>query len=148
MPCRYRCGCRRSRWGCGSSVPVPLIYLEEERSFGGRLDSACYRLNHYREVLGATQHGLQRRRCGVVAPQGVGQRGWRMEDRGWRGLGKNKPRTVFRGYVNSDLEFSLLVISLRHSPRMPETVPSDQACPPGASLEQHARPCARRGQGL
>jgi dolichol-phosphate mannosyltransferase len=31
--------------------PVPLIYLEEERSFGGALDNAEYRLTHYREVL-------------------------------------------------------------------------------------------------
>jgi dolichol-phosphate mannosyltransferase len=31
--------------------PVPLIYLEEERSFGGALDNAQYRLKHYREVL-------------------------------------------------------------------------------------------------
>ncbi len=31
--------------------PVPLIYLEEERSFGGALDNARYRLKHYREVL-------------------------------------------------------------------------------------------------
>lgn len=32
-------------------LPVPLIYLEEERSFGGALDDAQYRLAHYREVL-------------------------------------------------------------------------------------------------
>lgn len=31
--------------------PVPLIYLEEERSFGGALDNAQYRLAHYRDVL-------------------------------------------------------------------------------------------------
>lgn len=31
--------------------PVPLIYLEEKRSFGGSLDNANYRLAHYREVL-------------------------------------------------------------------------------------------------
>jgi glycosyltransferase involved in cell wall biosynthesis len=31
--------------------PVPLIYLEEERSFGGALDNATYRLAHYRDVL-------------------------------------------------------------------------------------------------
>ena len=31
--------------------PVPLIYLEEERSFGGALDNAQYRLAHYRNVL-------------------------------------------------------------------------------------------------
>jgi dolichol-phosphate mannosyltransferase len=31
--------------------PVPLIYLEEERSFGGALDSAPRRLAYYRHVL-------------------------------------------------------------------------------------------------
>jgi glycosyltransferase involved in cell wall biosynthesis len=31
--------------------PVPLIYLEEERSFGGSLDQAERRLAYYREVL-------------------------------------------------------------------------------------------------
>jgi dolichol-phosphate mannosyltransferase len=32
-------------------VPVPLIYLEEERSFGGALDAADTRLDYYREVI-------------------------------------------------------------------------------------------------
>lgn len=32
-------------------VPVPLIYLEEERSFGGSLDDGQTRLNYYYEVL-------------------------------------------------------------------------------------------------
>jgi dolichol-phosphate mannosyltransferase len=32
-------------------VPVPLIYLEEERSFGGSLDDGQKRLNYYRCVL-------------------------------------------------------------------------------------------------
>jgi dolichol-phosphate mannosyltransferase len=32
-------------------VPVPLIYLDEERAFGGALDDSMYRLNHYRRVL-------------------------------------------------------------------------------------------------
>jgi glycosyltransferase involved in cell wall biosynthesis len=31
--------------------PVPLIYLDEERSFGGSLDDARERLRYYREVL-------------------------------------------------------------------------------------------------
>ncbi|MFO0892484.1 MAG: glycosyltransferase family 2 protein [Isosphaeraceae bacterium] len=34
-------------------VPVPLIYLDEERAFGGALDNSSYRLNHYRDVLQA-----------------------------------------------------------------------------------------------
>jgi dolichol-phosphate mannosyltransferase len=32
-------------------LPVPLIYLEEERSFGGSLDNAMIRLDYYRTVL-------------------------------------------------------------------------------------------------
>jgi dolichol-phosphate mannosyltransferase len=32
-------------------VPVPLIYLDESRAFGGALDDAEYRLNHYRNVF-------------------------------------------------------------------------------------------------
>jgi glycosyltransferase involved in cell wall biosynthesis len=32
-------------------LPVPLIYLEEARSFGGSLDNADIRLNHYRDVI-------------------------------------------------------------------------------------------------
>ena len=32
-------------------APVPLIYLDEKRAFGGALDDATYRLNHYREVF-------------------------------------------------------------------------------------------------
>ena len=34
-------------------VPVPLIYLDESRAFGGALDDAEYRLNHYRSVFQA-----------------------------------------------------------------------------------------------
>jgi glycosyltransferase involved in cell wall biosynthesis len=32
-------------------VAVPLIYLDESRAFGGALDDASYRLNHYRQVF-------------------------------------------------------------------------------------------------
>jgi len=32
-------------------LPVPLIYLDESRSFGGELDNAATRLEHYYEVL-------------------------------------------------------------------------------------------------
>jgi dolichol-phosphate mannosyltransferase len=32
-------------------VPIPLIYLEEKRSFGGALDDGQTRLNYYHEVL-------------------------------------------------------------------------------------------------
>jgi glycosyltransferase involved in cell wall biosynthesis len=32
-------------------VPVPLIYLDDSRAFGGALDDASFRLNHYRQVF-------------------------------------------------------------------------------------------------
>ena len=32
-------------------MPVPLIYLDENRAFGGALDDAEYRLKHYRDVF-------------------------------------------------------------------------------------------------
>jgi dolichol-phosphate mannosyltransferase len=32
-------------------LPVPLIYLDEKRSFGGALDNAATRLEHYRRVI-------------------------------------------------------------------------------------------------
>jgi glycosyltransferase involved in cell wall biosynthesis len=34
-------------------VPVPLVYLDESRAFGGSLDDAEYRLRHYRDVFRA-----------------------------------------------------------------------------------------------
>jgi glycosyltransferase involved in cell wall biosynthesis len=34
-----------------TEIPVPLIYLDEERSFGGSLDAAEIRLKYYREVI-------------------------------------------------------------------------------------------------
>ena len=43
-------------------LPVPLIYLSEERSFGGALDNAEVRLNHYRQVL--------QRSLAAVCPEG------------------------------------------------------------------------------
>ena len=32
-------------------LPVPLIYLDEERSFGGALDDASTRIDHYHQVI-------------------------------------------------------------------------------------------------
>jgi dolichol-phosphate mannosyltransferase len=49
-------------------LPVPLIYLEEHRSFGGSLDNADTRLAVYREVL---------RRCLAVSEQRRRVRGQR-----------------------------------------------------------------------
>ena len=40
-PCRWSCGCRRPSSGLQIiELPVPLIYLDEKRSFGGALDDA------------------------------------------------------------------------------------------------------------
>ncbi len=43
-------------------LPVPLIYLEEERSFGGALDNADIRLAVYRQVLADSLHRVEMRR--------------------------------------------------------------------------------------
>jgi glycosyltransferase involved in cell wall biosynthesis len=40
-------------------LPVPLIYLEEARSFGGSLDNADTRLRHYQEVVDRSVAALQ-----------------------------------------------------------------------------------------
>jgi dolichol-phosphate mannosyltransferase len=43
-------------------LPVPLIYLDEKRSFGGSLDNAETRLQHYREVIDRSESRFQPRR--------------------------------------------------------------------------------------
>ena len=70
--CRSRSGSRRSSDGLTIvEVPVPLIYLDESRAFGGALDDATYRLNHYRTVFreALERSGLARGR-GAVADAG------------------------------------------------------------------------------
>jgi glycosyltransferase involved in cell wall biosynthesis len=50
---------------CGLRIvelPVPLIYLDEKRSFGGALDDAHTRLAHYREVIERSEARLRERR--------------------------------------------------------------------------------------
>ena len=46
-------------------VPVPLIYLDESRAFGGALDDATYRLEHYRRVFRAAME-----RAGLPVAEG------------------------------------------------------------------------------
>lgn len=51
--------------------PIPLVYLDEERSFGGALDNAHERLEHYRNVLNAelSRRGMTQRftsDCGQI----------------------------------------------------------------------------------
>lgn len=55
-------------------LPVPLIYLDESRSFGGPLDDAATRLNYYHSVLetsleaaGLVGENLKRTACGKGA---------------------------------------------------------------------------------
>jgi dolichol-phosphate mannosyltransferase len=53
--------------------PVPLIYLDEKRSFGGALDDAKFRLAHYREVLNRELElrgpfSVPRERCNSTCP--------------------------------------------------------------------------------
>ena len=56
-----------------SEFPVPRVYLDEARSFGGSLDDAAVRLQHYRSVLNREleRRGMQQRftsDCGTSAP--------------------------------------------------------------------------------
>jgi len=46
-------------------VPVPLIYLDESRAFGGALDDGAYRLTHYRRVF---EQALES--AGLLTPEG------------------------------------------------------------------------------
>lgn len=39
-------------------LPVPLVYLDLSRSFGGALDDGTARLNHYREVIDRSERAL------------------------------------------------------------------------------------------
>lgn len=49
-------------------VAVPLIYLDEKRSFGGALDEADHRLAHYREVIDRAEQRAAERRMRQAAP--------------------------------------------------------------------------------
>lgn len=56
-------------------APVPLIYLDESRSFGGALDDAQLRRRHYFEVLErsiAAARTQTRRRANPLCGEGVG----------------------------------------------------------------------------
>lgn len=45
-------------------LPVPLIYLEAKRSFGGALDAGEVRLAYYRRILDQSLAALERQRAG------------------------------------------------------------------------------------
>jgi dolichol-phosphate mannosyltransferase len=54
-------------------LPVPLIYLDESRSFGGALDDAGTRLAHYRDVLDRSIAAYPP--PGAVVPKRQGRKG-------------------------------------------------------------------------
>lgn len=67
--------------------PVPLVYLEEERSFGGSLDDSARRLDYYRQILDSemgsaarfaksqTTHGRHsRKRCSQTQTLNCGEK--------------------------------------------------------------------------
>ena len=51
-------------------VPVPLIYLDLSRSFGGALDQATERLRYYRQVVDESIATMQARGFGLPEPCG------------------------------------------------------------------------------
>lgn len=50
-------------------MAVPLIYLEEQRSFGGALDDARKRLMHYREIIHRSIQRIRRSGATPATPQ-------------------------------------------------------------------------------
>lgn len=54
-------------------LPVPLIYLDEKRSFGGSLDDAQVRLNHYYQVLDRAEAAAAARLAGPHRRQTCGE---------------------------------------------------------------------------
>jgi dolichol-phosphate mannosyltransferase len=50
-------------------LPVPLIYLPEERSFGGSLDDAQTRVNYYRQVLDQSMAAVAQAPTGTDTPR-------------------------------------------------------------------------------
>jgi dolichol-phosphate mannosyltransferase len=50
-------------------VPVPLIYLDEQRSFGGALDAADVRLEYYRQVIDRAMNSFCRSVPATASPK-------------------------------------------------------------------------------
>ncbi len=55
-------------------VPVPLIYLDPKRSFGGALDDAASRLEYYHRVLDLSLAAAEASLCGGLAGRSCGER--------------------------------------------------------------------------
>jgi dolichol-phosphate mannosyltransferase len=49
-------------------IPVPLIYLDLSRSFGGALDDGSIRLQHYNTVIDESIRAMQHRGFSLPAP--------------------------------------------------------------------------------
>lgn len=60
MPLEVWVQAAAARWKI-VELPVPLIYLEEQRSFGGALDDGNVRLQHYRQTLDRCLERTRRR---------------------------------------------------------------------------------------
>ncbi len=59
-------------------LPVPLIYLDEERSFGGALDDASVRIQHYHQVIDrAVRTAVLQRSTRPKFPKLCGEKGAR-----------------------------------------------------------------------
>jgi hypothetical protein len=57
-------------------VPVPLIYLDEERSFGGSLDDGRKRMEYYHRVMDTAIDALEKRPlAGHAAVDGLSEAG-------------------------------------------------------------------------
>lgn len=56
-------------------LPVPLIYLEEERSFGGSLDDGRKRLEYYHRVLDTAVAAVANESAGLVSRDASGEAG-------------------------------------------------------------------------
>jgi len=54
-------------------LPVPLIYLEEERSFGGALDDSTTRLDYYRLVLERSLAAVKKNKHQSASGAGCGE---------------------------------------------------------------------------
>jgi dolichol-phosphate mannosyltransferase len=52
-------------------IPVPLIYLDLARSFGGALDDGGVRLNHYNQVIDESILAMQARGYELPKPSAV-----------------------------------------------------------------------------
>ena len=74
MPCRWSLGAGGPGGTAIVELPVPLIYLDEKRSFGGSLDDADTRLAYYHRSVGSgcwrPTEAAARARAKSIVPRG------------------------------------------------------------------------------